>query len=291
MKNYVLIIIVSLWISSCNNYKVEYDENAITVASFNLEWFGDGIKDRNERSDYDCRRIAELIVDTGADIIGLQEIENKQAMERLMKFLPGYKYMLGETGYIQNPAILYRDTVKVEFVENYQPMVVKKDRTRAGLVVKAKKGNFDFLIMVVHFKSTSRYDSTEQMKIESYELRKLQAKVIRNWADSVYSNTNEKDIIIVGDFNDNPKRESKVLSPITFGGEYLFLTDNLGSCKNPNWDNIDHIVINRSTFKRFVQGSVMMYNSHAKYEDYEVEKISDHCPVLSKFNIILPDND
>ncbi len=285
---YFFIIIVFIGCSSISN---EFDENSIKISTFNIEWLGDGIDDRNPRSEYDYKRIAEVLLDLKADIIGLQEIENIKALEKLIKYMPGYKYYIGETGFIQNPAILYRDTLDIKFVANYEPLAVKPYRTRSALIVYVKKGNFDFYLMNVHFKSTSRADNTEELRLESYELRRKQAEIVRKWADSVIKNSNEQDIMIIGDFNDNPKRQSKILSPIVFRGEFLFLTDNLGSCKNPLWDNIDHIVINRSVFNRFIQGSVYMYNLPSKYEDYELKKISDHCPVSARFNVILPDND
>ncbi len=291
MKLKVYIFLLFLILIGCESFRNEYDENAITMATFNVEWLGDGIEDRNPRNEYDYKRIAEILIDLKADIIGLQEVENDLALEKIIKFMPGYKYIVGETGYIQNPAFLYRDTILVKFVQNYKPLAVKANRTRPGLLVYVKKGNFDFFFLFVHFKSTSRADSTEELKLESYALRRKQAEVLRNWSDSLLNYSIEKDIIIIGDFNDNPLRPSKILSPLLFSNNFLFLTDKLGSCKNPDWDNIDHIVINKSVFQRFIQGSVYMYNIPAKYEDYEVKKISDHCPVIAKFNILIPDND
>jgi len=287
----VLILLSLVFIISCNSTKVDYDNTTIKVGTFNLEWLGDGIDDRKQRSDYDYKMIADLVKESGADIIGLQEIENATALDKLIKHLPGFKYIVGETGYVQNPAVIFRDSLSVKFVENYQPLAVKPQRTRAGLVVEVKKGNFDFVMMVVHFKSTSRYDNTEELRKESFELRRMQALVVKNWADSITTKTKEKDVIVVGDFNDNPKRDTKVLIPLIQDNQYMFLSDNLGSCKNPKWDCIDHIVINRSVFERLIPGSVYMYDVPAKYEDYEIEKISDHCPVYTKFNILMPDND
>lgn len=287
----IFLVFSLILIVSCNSTQVEYDSSALKVGTFNLEWFGDGVDDRNQRSDYDVKMIADLMIESGADIIGLQEIENAAAMDRLIKHMPGYKYIIGETGYVQNPAVIFRDSINVKFVENYQPLAVKPNRTRAGLVVEVKKGNFDFVMMVVHFKSTSRFDSTQQLRQESFELRRQQALVVKNWADSITTKTKERDVIIVGDFNDNPKRDTKVLLPIIQSNEFMFLSESLGSCKNPNWDCIDHIVINRSVFERLIPGTVYMYDVPAKYEDYEVDKISDHCPVYTKFNITNPDND
>lgn len=291
MKKIILFLLVTFLFSSCSTTKFQRDESMLIIGTFNMEWLGDGVDDRVSRSEYDYKRLADIIKDTHIDVIGLQEVENDIAVERIMKYLPGYKYIIGNTGYIQNPAIIYRDTVKILSYDNYKPLDVQSGRTRAGLALTVKKGNFDFNMMIVHFKSTSRYDSTDELRNLSFEYRKMQSAVLKNWADSISNNTNEKDIILLGDFNDNPKRSNTNLSPILFGNNYLFISENLRSCKNPNWDNIDHIVLNRSSFARFVQGSVYTYDFTAKYEDYEIEKISDHCPVLCRFNISEPDND
>lgn len=156
IKSFLFALFIVLFVG-CSNLKVDYDESSVTVATFNSEWLGDGIDDRNERTEYEYKMIAEVIAGTGADIIGLQEVENEKAIERIIKYLPNYKYIIGNTGWIQNPAVIFRDTVKVVKIEDYAPLAVKEGKTRAGLVLDVKKGNFDFRMMVVHFKSTSRF--------------------------------------------------------------------------------------------------------------------------------------
>ncbi|MBX3042854.1 MAG: endonuclease/exonuclease/phosphatase family protein [Candidatus Kapabacteria bacterium] len=287
----ILIIIFFIGLASCS--KVSFDKNqTVVVGTFNIEWLGDGVGDRLMRNERDYQRLASVIINTGADILGLQEIENEDALKRVMKYLPDYKYIMGSTGYIQNPAIVFKKEVKVEFIENYEPLAVVKNKTRAGLVISAKKGNFDWIMMVVHLKSTSRYDSTQEMRFASYDMRKQQAEVLRNWADSIVNNSTEQDIIIVGDFNDNPIRpKSKNMVPLVDDGQFIFLTQDNKSCVNPNWDLIDHIVVNQSAATRYYANSQFIYNIQYAYTKSEIEKISDHCPVVVAFDIIMPDND
>ncbi len=297
MKNRLVLLIICLsivYINSCNPSTKENDNNdskVIIIGTFNIEWLGDGIDDKINRNEIDYKRIAETISENNVDVIALQEIENKEALRRLLKYLPNYNYIIGNIESKQNTAVVFKKSLKFKFIENYEPLSVKKGRTRAGLVVEGKKGNFDFLMMVVHLKSTSRYDSTDQLRNESYELRAQQAEILKTWADSINNNSSEKDIIIVGDFNDNPLRNTQILYPLYQSNQYVFLTKDLASCKNPYWDCIDHIVINRSVFNRLVQGSLFMYDIHSKYSDLEVSKISDHCPIFCRFDITAKDND
>ena len=286
-----LILFVLIVATSCT--KVSFDkQQTVVVGTFNMEWLGDGIDDRIKRSERDYERLAEVIENTNADVLGLQEIENEDALKRIMKYLPDFSYIMGSTGYIQNPAVVFRKDVEVKFHEHYQPLAVVKNKSRAGLVVSVRKGNFDWTMMVVHLKSTSRYDSTQEMRTASYEMRLKQAEVLRNWADSIITKTTEQDIIIVGDFNDNPKRpKSQNMQPLVHDESFRFLTEDFKSCANPNWDMIDHIVVNKSAIKRFFVNSQFVYNIHHAYTKSEIDKISDHCPVIVAFDIVTPDND
>jgi endonuclease/exonuclease/phosphatase family metal-dependent hydrolase len=289
-KQYLLIVLLILTVS-CS--KVSFDKNqTVVVSTFNAEWLGDGNNDRVQRSEKDYERIADVIQNTDADIIGMQEIENEEALKRVMKYLPDYEFIIGNTGYIQNPAVVFKKNVDVKFIENYTPLAVVKNKTRAGLVVSVKKGNFDWLMMVVHLKSTSRYDSTDQMRKDSYEMRYNQALVLRKWADSISNNSTEKDILIIGDFNDNPLRKKiQNMLPLVENNGFEFLTQELESCANPRWDMIDHIVVNNSARNRYLINSLFIYNIYNAYTKSEIEKISDHCPVMVAFDISMPDND
>jgi endonuclease/exonuclease/phosphatase family metal-dependent hydrolase len=291
IRNLFFALLITIFVS-CKTQKYDLSQNTISIGTFNMEWLGDGIDDANPRKDADYKRIAEIIKDLDTDILGVEEIENQSALNKILQYLPDYKTLISNTGSKQNPAVFYKAGMEIKKIDDFKPLDVKAGRTRSGLIITAKKGNFDFIMMVVHLKSTSRYDSTAQMKDESHLLRQKQALVIRNWADSVNKFSNEKDIFIIGDFNDNPTRKKQQnLFPLANSGDYIFLTQDLVSCKNPKWDFIDHIVANQSALKRFYKGSVYVYDIFSKYSDYEVKKISDHCPVTAKFEIDSADND
>ena len=70
---FLRIVIVSFTIAffSCSvNTK---NKDTVTLGTFNIAWLGDGENDREKRSESDYERIAAIIKDMNADVIGLQE--------------------------------------------------------------------------------------------------------------------------------------------------------------------------------------------------------------------------
>jgi len=294
--DWIIILVIILIISSIIIYfyinEHHTNDKSITVGTFNIEWLGDGINDRKPRTEEDYKLIAQVISDTDADILGLQEIENEQALLKVLQYLPEYKAEVGELGFQQNVAIIYKHNIYVKVIEEYTPLIIEDTRLRPGLVAEVQKGNFDFIFKVVHFKSTSRFDNTDELRQRSYDLRTEQAEIVSNWADSILSIGKEQDLIIVGDFNCNPLREKNpTLMSIIDYHDLFFITENQESCKNPAWDSIDHIVISTSAKNRKIKHSVYSYNIYDAYNETAVESISDHCPVIVQFEIQSPDND
>ena len=50
--------------------------------------------------------------------------------------------------------------------------------------------------MVVHFKSSSRYDSTPEMQTEARRMRSAQAEVVSKWVDSLLTHGKEQDVLL-----------------------------------------------------------------------------------------------
>lgn len=295
MKKILLILIaVSLTAISCSRVSKESSvgDEFVSIGTFNIAWLGDGIEDNVQRTDDEYKIIAEIIANTKFELIGLQEIENAAALDKVLKHLPGFKYYISQGGAKQNVAVIYRDNIQIEYVKDYAPIAVKADRTRPGMLLKARKGNFDWYMMVVHFKSTSRFDDTPEKRDESIRLRSQQAEVLNNWVDSVLKNDSEKDLIMVGDFNDFPNRKGgSSLAAMLANSNINFLTKDEISCKNEKWFVIDHIVVSESAKKRLLPNSLFMENFYNRYSKEAVEKISDHCPIGASFEIKSPDND
>ncbi len=273
-------------ITDSNLFKNEY----ITIATFNVEWLGDGHRDRKKRTEADYKRIAEVLKDLEADIIGLQEVENKRAVERLLKYMNGYKYVIGTTGGAQKLAIIFRDNLAVTSYNDYYPLMVAKRRTKAGLWIYVRAKNFDFHLMNVHLKSSSHWDNTADKRRKSLMYRTQQAKAIAKWADSLLTNTEEEDIIVIGDFNDTPLRKKNNTIGL-LESHLIFLTDDMRSCKYKRRYTIDHILVSDTTAIRYKEDSEFMYGLKHKFSPDELKGVSDHCPVLVEFDVSMPDND
>jgi endonuclease/exonuclease/phosphatase family metal-dependent hydrolase len=269
------------------------NNDVLTIATFNIAWLGDD-KDPEtlKRSDEDIVRIADVIQETSADVIALQEIENKQAMQRILALLPQYAGVLGTKGKSQNVGFLYKSSIQVQDIGEYLPLAVDPSRNRPGYVIQVKKGNFDCIMMSVHFKSTSRFDSTDELRSESRLMRMEQSKRAIAWMDSILRSKNEEDILIIGDFNDFPKRTKEpTLKDLSDSRLGTFLTADLKSCKYPHLFAIDHIYASSTASMRFTLGSEHMIDIHSMYPKDLADKVSDHCPVILQFDTTKPDND
>ncbi len=271
--------------------EVAFDDDDICVATFNIAWLGDGKSDRIDRIEEDYKNVADVISQIEADVIALQEIENDAAIKRVLKYLPQYDYFIDNNAGAQNVGLIYNRELEVEILDVYEPVTTGNKRLRPGLWARIKKGNFDFYAMVVHFKSTSRYDKGEEGKKRSRGIRRKQAEVINHWADSLLHNGSEQDIIILGDFNDSPvKKRYNTLNKIN-SKNLEFVTADLYSCKFEKLKGIDHLLVSTSAKERLLAKSIGVYNLHKAYKKNIAKNISDHCPVFARFDIKKTDND
>ncbi len=265
----------------------------VRIGTFNIEWLGDGKRDRIDRTTQDYRRIAEVIRDAEIDILGVQEVENQAALDSILQYLPEYEGFVGTHRGQQNLAVLYRPAVvDVRFVAVYQPLAIRPERDRPGLVVRCRSGNFDWLMMVVHLKSTSRWDRTPAKKRRSRRIRQQQARRIVEWAQAVLEQGDEQDLVVIGDFNASPlDRKDRTLQPLKQDTTLHFLTFNLKSCKYRRRGSIDHILVSATARQRYRKGSARMVDIYAEYKPEVLETLSDHCPVVADFDTQQPDND
>lgn len=287
----LLVLCTVVVIQGCSLSKGTTD-TSLVIGTFNIEWLGDGNSDRKPRTDNDYLMMADIIIKSEADVLGVQEIENENALKKVLRYLDDYDGFVSQGGGQQRVGIVYKKSVDVQRIGDYTPLALgKPQRLRPGLVVACRKGKFDWIQMIVHLKSTSRYDSTAEMVEESRSLRTRQSEIIRAWADSVTSGP-EKDVIITGDLNDYPHRQlNPTLSSLANASNLLFLSRNLKSCANSSWNVIDHIVVSVTASQRYRSGSEYVENIHDFLTEADAEKVSDHCPVLARFEIITADTD
>ena len=292
MKHLVRYTLIALLVASCAQPQGS-PETTATIGTFNIEWLGDGAEDRKPRSDQDYLAIADIIIKSGADVLGVQEIENQEALNKVLRYLEGYKGFVSVGGNRQHVGVIYRSDVEVTRVGDYAPLQLDRpERLRPGLVIACRKGAFDWVQMVVHLKSTSRYDSTNALLEESRDIRRKQVRALRAWADSVIDTGLEKDVIITGDLNDYPQRtRNATMDALVESDRMVFLTQDLPSCRNPKWHLIDHVIASEQAAQRAMSGSERVENPYAYLTEAQADRISDHCPVVVRFLTLGADDD
>ena len=273
-------------------FQPKFSKNELIVGTFNVEWLGDGINDRKDRTEEDYKTISKIIAEMNADVLGLQEIENETTIKKILKYLKGYKYKITQNNSAQNVAFLYNSKIKIKRSFEYDKIDFQDRSTRPALVMELKKGNLDFVISNIHFKSTSHYDNTEEKRERSYSIRTKQAEEMSYFVDSILNSKNEKDVIILGDFNDTPvRKKNPTLMALLDNPNVTFITKEMKSCKSRSMYAIDHIVVSNSLLNRFVQSSERSYDISLVFGKDVAKNISDHCPVLANFDITPKDND
>ena len=287
-KNTLLTFVCVVGLLIVNNLYL--NSQILTIGTYNTEWLGDGIKDNNPRTKTELTKIANMLSSLNADVIGVQEVENEIAMESVVSKMKGYKYYVCSSNKKskQRLGIIYKSTINIKNIKVYNPLLVPQFGVlvRPGLIFSVGKNGVDFLCMLVHLKSTSRYDDTPEKQKLSREIRTQQNEILSNFVDSVNRISPKTKIILLGDFNDTPKRKKfNTMTSLTNNSNIHFLTTEQKSCKYPTAYTVDHIVINSSAKTLYIDGSLFQLNIFNMFNKEEVKKISDHCPILVKFDV------
>jgi endonuclease/exonuclease/phosphatase family metal-dependent hydrolase len=249
-----------------------------------MEWLGDGYDDTNPRNEEQMKQVADILTSFGAEVIGVQEVENEFALARVVAKMDGYKMSVSKQDGKQRNALIYRDYIKVNDISEYESLNIN-GHLRNGYVADITKDNYKIKIMVVHLKSTSRFDSTENLRMQSRQDRYQQAKILSIWSDSLMQN-GVKELAIIGDFNDYPARKNnQTLQYLLENPNLHFLTSDIKNCKHNKIYVIDNIVVSSTTNKRYIENSAFIYDFNSSLNKSDAEKISDHCPISVALDI------
>ena len=247
------------------------------------------------------RNIASVITAVGGmqspALVGLCEVENDSVITDLINHSPlrsqGYKYVMTDSPDIRgiNVALLYqRNQFKLIDYTEYEIEFSEKNRRPTRNILHAtgltiSKDTID--VFVCHYPSRSGGQiETEPARIESSE-------VLRKKIDSLFTKRNIANIIIMGDFNDNPedKSISKILraysaDKLSQGGFSDIDTDkelfNLFNRNKINkekgtynyqgkWYINDHIIVSGNLLKTENQISVKNNRAFIYNEDFLLE--------------------
>lgn len=283
-----LLLAFGLFISY--NLLARINNETLTIATYNMEWLGDGINDNKPRSNDILYKIASILSNLNADVIGVQEVENDAAIKSVVSKMPDYQYYLigGNKKSKQKVGIIYKKNINIKNITEYSPLLLPTYNIslREGLIFNIEKNGIEFICMVVHLKSTSRYDSTFAQQNLSREIRNKQNQLLSNFVDSINKIDISKRVILLGDFNDNPKRKKyNTMISLIENPNIFFLTSEQKSCKYPTAYTVDHIVVNNAAKEKYIEGSIFQYNFYNGFNKEIASQISDHCPILVKFNV------
>jgi len=183
---------------------VSLKANNFTVASYNVENFFDLVNDNNEYNEFipntntqwneknfniKLNNLLKVINDLDADIIALQEIENRELMQILMKKLPQYSYY-SFIKYPQSPiGIGILSKIKIKDNKNLD-VKFRTKLFRPILETTFVYENAEFKIFNNHWPSKS--------SAESYRI-----KYAKNLQERLEKLPKDYDYILIGDFNSN----------------------------------------------------------------------------------------
>lgn len=216
-KHCLIVAILFLCSLSTPIIGQEYDRapDELTVMTWNVEWLYDHYSGDNKSKvakentaptrQYWLSRaegVAEVIANSGAHIIALQEIEGDQTLEELKRILKQkhnlsyrYAFIQGTDSYLeQDVGILMRSGL-VSYRRNEQSSTMyqsgKYSNISKHLIAEFRWSdvNRPLTIMTVHYRARS----------EKEDVRVKQAKLSRLWLEEPLAAGH--DVIIMGDFN------------------------------------------------------------------------------------------
>ncbi len=201
----------------------------------------------------------------GPDLLGVEEVEHKNLLERIIKNTSGKKYKIA---YAESPdhrgidvGLIYNsDIFKLSDVEPIKVVLPNHRETRYILHVTLNFNNQPIHVFVNHWPSRR-----EGLK-KSEPNRIAAATTLLKEIEKLYKNDSQVKIFVIGDFNDLPanisiskvlrsgiaKCNSKVQNGLLMVNlAYPLFKKGKGSYKyRDHWNMLDQILVSKSIFER-----------------------------------------
>lgn len=277
----------------------------IQVGSYNLELFGgqraayDG-QERGPRSDQQLDALVQRIaVQLDLEVVVFQEIDTTSDEWRRFKdklAVHGYRFFEGTYSERRQFVVIAWDEDEVRLLEPGRQLDVRDafdfpgcsdQGLRRPVAARFQAREFDFWVVGVHLKSRrGAPDCTTRIRRE--QCRDLVAAI-----DGL-TQGGERDVLIVGDFNERPSHDSfKPLVDAGFTSQMRFLTPESAKgsyIKNrdlaDSTDLIDQVMLRYRETLEVVRNSAQAYKleSDEAAKRYIIEQ-SDHVPAWVSFRI------
>lgn len=274
----------------------------ITVATWNIAWFGDGIRDRvlrgnrrggrflREEADFErLRSIVSRLRALDVEVVGLQEVENAAAVRRIF---PEGDWDLFLSNRETDPEWSQRTAIVVRRRAGWQvrrnPDVLEwspQGRDRHGVDLTLTRGEERVRVLTVHFQSGCNGESLRSSKPQCGFLR-MQFAVLKGWLFERIAE--EIPTVVAGDWNrflSRPGDEAAAGLP----GEPLVLPPpgSAPACWNGFFDHyVDHVV----AFAPRGRQAARTAFEEVRYGAPEAarDRLSDHCPLVAALRFEAP---
>ncbi len=225
-----------------------------------------------------------MLDELSPDVVGVQEINDREAFDELAGALPGYAAIVADDPDADSQVgMLYReDRVSVGEVETLFP----KDgyafpRGPLKAHVALLDGSFDFDFLVLHLKAMS--DGASEAR------RRAACKALDRWVTEGVAGGADPDVVLAGDFNDELTDEGKDNVFRVFldkPSEYRFLTEPVAGAGDYSyipWASlIDHVLVTTPVLEAYGDGTTEALHLDSSLPGY-LKKVSDHRPILTRF--------
>ena len=270
--------------------------NLFEVATWNIEWFGstseapsnDALQRSNAR---------KVILESGIDLWGVQEISSTSAFETLIDDLgANYEGQLASNSGTQRVGFIYNtDVIRVRQIRHILESSESDFAFRPPLQMEADVMLPDTTVIVtfivLHMKARADLDS--------YEKRVSASTRLKNHID--FSSLSSKPVVVLGDFNDELTRSIFAARPTPYNNfledseKYRFLSYSLemagegsfcsGSICSSTSSMIDHILVTDELFAEVdATETAGVLEEAADVISQYGSSTSDHLPVYARFS-------
>lgn len=271
-----------------DNGTIEEEPSAIKIAAFNIQIFG---KTKRQK-DYVMDILTSIVREF--DIVLIQEIRDsteETAPYFLLKIneMEGAKYKfvrserLGRTTSKEAYAYFYNSET-VEFIEDSDYVYDDVDDVfeREPYIASFKSDNFDFTLVGIHTKPDDAYSEINNLTYVVYSV--------------LSKNSNEKDVIILGDFNaDGRYFDEDDFTNLFKASEFYWVITNDMDTMTTTDNTYDRIVLMNATYSyEYIRDSVGVFYFDIEYEmgnSALIQEISDHYPIYAEYETGLGDDD
>jgi len=274
----------------------------ITIATWNIAWFGDGIRDgvlrgnqrggrflRDEADLERLRGVVSRLVDLDVEVVGLQEVENAAAVRRIFPeddwdlFLSTRET---DPEWSQRTAIVVRRSAGWR-VERHPDIVEwsPQGRDRHGVDLTLTRGEERVRVLTLHFQAGCNGESLRSGKPQCGFLR-MQFAVLKGWLFERIAE--EIPAVVAGDWNRFLSRpDDEAAAGLPGGALVLPRPGRSPACWDGFFDHyVDHIVAfaprGREVAPRGFEE--VRYGAPRSARD----RLSDHCPLVATLGFEAP---